>query len=51
MSGVKRKRGNGDVVKLDANGAMKKALSYPVPDEIFMTGKLNTFIKVIIICI
>ena len=46
MSGVKRKRGNGDVVKLDANGAMKKALSYPVPDEIFMTGKLNTFKKV-----
>ena len=51
MSGVKRKHGNGDVVKLDHNSAMKKALLYSVPDEIFMTGKMNTFIKVIIICI
>ena len=50
MNGVKRKCGNGDVVKLDANSAMKKALLYSVPDEIFMTGKMNTFIKVIIIC-
>ena len=46
MIGVKRKRGYGDVGMLDANAAMKKALSYVAPDEIFMTGQLNTFIKV-----
>lgn len=31
---------------MDANAAMKKALAYVPPDEIFMTGQLNRFIKV-----
>ena len=32
---------------MDANDAMKKALAYVPPDEIFMTGQLNRFIKVL----
>lgn len=42
----KRKRSSGDGGVLDAHNAMKKALAYNPPDDIFMTGKLNTFIKV-----
>ena len=45
MSG-KRKRSSGDGGVLDAHNAMNKALAYKPPDEIFMTGKLNSFIKV-----
>ena len=44
--GGKRKRSSGDGGVMDANAAMKKALSYVPPDEIFMTGQLNRFIKV-----
>ena len=42
----KRKRSSCDGGVLDANNAMKKALAYKPFDEIFMTGKLNSFIKV-----
>ena len=42
----KRKRSSGDGGVLDAHNAMNKALAYKPPDEIFMTGKLNSFIKV-----
>ena len=33
---------------LDSNAAMRKALRYEPPDEIFMTGRLQSFVKVVL---
>lgn len=43
----KRKHSSGDGGVMDANAAMRKALAYKPPDEIYMTGQLNRFIKVL----
>ena len=32
---------------MDSNDAMRKALKYEAPDEIFLTGKLQRFVKVV----
>ena len=35
-----------DAAMMDSNAAMNKALRYEPPDEIYLTGNLQSFVKV-----
>ena len=43
-----KRRSSFEAAMMDSNAAMTKALKYEAPDEIFMTGNLQRFVKVMI---
>ena len=42
-----KRRSSFEGAMMDSNDAMRKALKYEAPDEIFLTGKLQRFVKVV----